>query len=148
MKRRLITLAALAAASLGGLVATTPAPAAAATNCLLTVENIDGVADQEVQSQELNEREDDIFLRIGDKKFPSSGTVAFSSSKLARPASAFGNPKLAFVDEVKMEVIEKDPLFNDAMGVNFIPCAPLSSTLVFNDGGKGAYTVEVKVVEL
>ena len=44
-----------------------------------------------------------------------------------------------------MKVVEVDSVFNDVIGATDITCAPLSSTLVFNDRRAGAYTVEASV---
>jgi hypothetical protein len=149
MKRRISIVVTLLAAVAAWLALTAQAPAATG-GCRVSVTNIDGNAGNEVKALELNEKEDDIFLRIDGVRFPSNSEVEFSSAPLGKPASAFGNPSRVFNadEEIKMEVVEKDPLFNDNMGVSFIRCAPLTSTLVFNDGSKGAYTVEVKVEEI
>ena len=46
-----------------------------------------------------------------------------------------------------MKVVEVDSVFNDVIGATDITCAPLSSTLVFNDRRAGAYTVEASVTQ-
>jgi hypothetical protein len=127
-----------------GVVAVAGPPAEAAGNCLLTVENIDGVAGDEVVAQDLNEKQDDIIIKIGGERFPSSGEVEFSRVGQGHSAAAF-DAAFAFNGSTRMKVVEVDPVFNDVMGATDIACAPLSSTLVFNDRGAGAYTVEVSV---
>jgi len=127
-----------------GVVAMAAPPAQAANNCLLTVENIDGVAGDEVVAQDLNEKQDDIIIKIGGQRFPGSGEVEFSRVGQGHSAAAF-DAALAFNGSTRMKVVEVDPAFNDVMGATDIACAPLSSTLVFNDRGAGAYTVEVSV---
>ena len=131
-------------------IAAPSAQAQSASNCRLTVKNVDGLAGNEVKAIELNERVDDIFLRIDGKRFPTSGTVAFSFAGQGRSPVPFANPTRVFNagEEILMEVVEADPVFPDNMGTNLIPGAPLHSTLVFNDGGVGAYTVEVEVEQI
>jgi hypothetical protein len=103
------------------------------------------VAGDEVVAQDLNEREDDIIIiKIGGERFPSSDGVAFSRVGQGHSAAAF-DAELAFNGSTRMKVVEVDPVFNDVMGATDITCAPLRSTLVFNNRGAGAYTVEVSV---
>ena len=74
----------------------------------------------------------------------AKGEVEFSRVGQGHSAAAF-NAALAFNGSTRMKVVEVDPVFNDVMGATDIACAPLTSTLVFNDRGAGAYTVEVSV---
>ena len=60
-----------------------------ASNCLLTVVNIDGVAGDEVVAQDLTEKQDDIIIKVGGERFPSSGEVEFSRVGQGHSAAAF-----------------------------------------------------------
>src|SRR5262245_54081648 len=104
-----------------GVVAVAAPPAQAASNCLLTVTNIDGKSGDEVVAQDLNEKEDDIIIKIGGQRFPSKGEVEFSRVGQGHSAAAF-DAAFAFNGSTRMKVVEVDPVFNDVMGATDIAC--------------------------
>jgi hypothetical protein len=143
-------IATLLAAAAATVAIAVPSQAQSPASCRLTVTDLDGIANNEVRAVELNEKVDDIFLLIDGQRFPASGTVSFSTAGQGRPASAFGNPSRVFNagEEIVMKVVESDPVFRDNMGTNRFPCSPMEGRIPFNDGGKGAYNVEVRVEEI